>query len=63
MKKQREVSKFNAKATLCQDGKKRWIEVPAHRFDCEGELLDLSDLLAKCAPFVDGEWEMEDVDL
>lgn len=63
MKKVREVKKFNAKATLFQDGKKRWMEVPAHTFTCEGELLDLADLLGKCAPFIDGMWEMEDVDI
>lgn len=61
--KQREIKKFNAKATIFQDGNKRWVEVPAHTFTCEGELLDLSEVLAKCAPFVDGDGEMEDVDL
>ncbi len=47
--------------TLCQEDKKRWLEVPACKLMDDCDIEDFDKLLAKCLDFLDGCEEMEEV--
>ena len=50
------------RVTAHQEGKERWVDVPACRLEDDCDVVDLQELLAKTLAFLDGDGEFDDLE-